>query len=78
MLVPALDIVDPRLSQCYSKPVSTVGRIEWVPYLRTRITEYMDGRVQKFIEKLEEMGVAYESSGSAALLKPLLGSPVGQ
>jgi len=38
----------------------------------------MDGRVQKFIEKLEEMGVAYESSGSAALLKPLLGSPVGQ
>ena len=43
-------------------------RIEWLPYLRTRITEYMDGRVQKFIEKLEEMGVAYESSGSAALL----------
>eukprot|EP00930_Biecheleria_cincta_P082343 TRINITY_DN72099_c0_g1_i1.p1 TRINITY_DN72099_c0_g1~~TRINITY_DN72099_c0_g1_i1.p1 ORF type:complete len:862 (-),score=219.01 TRINITY_DN72099_c0_g1_i1:59-2644(-) len=30
----------------------------------TRITEYMDGRVQKFIERLEELGVAYGSAGS--------------
>lgn len=43
-------------------------------FLRTRITEYMDGRVQKFIERLEELGVAYESSGSAPwLLEALLG-----
>ncbi|CAE7195594.1 CysRS [Symbiodinium natans] len=34
------------------------------PDVVTRITEYMDGRVQKFIEKLEEMGVAYGSAGS--------------
>ena len=34
----------------------------------------MDGRVQKFIERLEELGVAYESSGSAPrLLEALLG-----
>mmetsp|Transcript_74062 Transcript_74062/g.154445 ORF Transcript_74062/g.154445 Transcript_74062/m.154445 type:complete len:864 (+) Transcript_74062:166-2757(+) len=30
----------------------------------TRITDYMDGRVQKFIERLEDLGVAYPSSGS--------------
>mmetsp|Transcript_66203 Transcript_66203/g.147153 ORF Transcript_66203/g.147153 Transcript_66203/m.147153 type:complete len:864 (+) Transcript_66203:59-2650(+) len=34
------------------------------PDVVTRITEYMDGRVQKFIEKLEEQGVAYASAGS--------------
>eukprot|EP00931_Biecheleriopsis_adriatica_P102302 TRINITY_DN77290_c0_g1_i1.p1 TRINITY_DN77290_c0_g1~~TRINITY_DN77290_c0_g1_i1.p1 ORF type:complete len:866 (+),score=255.44 TRINITY_DN77290_c0_g1_i1:117-2714(+) len=34
------------------------------PDVVTRITEYMDGRVQKFIERLEELGVAYGSAGS--------------
>ena len=67
-MVPALDISDLRLSNVIPNR-SAVQGIEWVPYLRTRITEYMDGRVQKFIEKLEEMGVAYESPETAALLK---------
>lgn len=30
----------------------------------SRISEYMDGRVQKFIEKLEDNGFAYASAGS--------------
>lgn len=34
------------------------------PDVVTRITRYMDGRVQKFIERLEELGVAYCSAGS--------------
>jgi len=34
------------------------------PDVVTRITDYMDGRVQRFIEKLEEKGVAYASCGS--------------
>lgn len=34
------------------------------PDVVTRITDYMDGRVQKFIERLEELKVAYASSGS--------------
>jgi len=34
------------------------------PDVTTRISDYMDGRVQRFIEKLEELQVAYESKGS--------------
>jgi len=34
------------------------------PDVMTRISEYMDGRVQRYIEKLEDLGVAYESNGS--------------
>uniref|UniRef100_A0A7S4T7M1 cysteine--tRNA ligase n=1 Tax=Alexandrium monilatum TaxID=311494 RepID=A0A7S4T7M1_9DINO len=34
------------------------------PDVTTRISTYMDGRVQKFIERLEDMGFAYESNGS--------------
>lgn len=36
----------------------------WRPDVVTRISEYMDGRVQKFIEKLEDDGYAYASAGS--------------
>ena len=46
----------------YFEDMKALGVLE--PDIVTRITEYMDGRVQSFIEKLEEMGVAYESSGS--------------
>jgi len=34
------------------------------PDVTTRISSYMDGRVQKFIERLEDQGFAYESNGS--------------
>lgn len=34
------------------------------PDVVTRISDYMDGRVQEFIEKLEDDGVVYNSSGS--------------
>jgi cysteinyl-tRNA synthetase len=34
------------------------------PDVCTRISDFMDGRVQKFIEKLEDKGVCYESNGS--------------
>mmetsp|Transcript_90954 Transcript_90954/g.253102 ORF Transcript_90954/g.253102 Transcript_90954/m.253102 type:complete len:896 (-) Transcript_90954:96-2783(-) len=34
------------------------------PDVTTRISSYMDGRVQTFIEKLEDSGFAYESNGS--------------
>ena len=46
----------------YFEDMKALGVLE--PDVVTRITEYMDGRVQKFIERLEELGVAYESSGS--------------
>lgn len=36
----------------------------WRPDVVTRISDYMDGRVQKFIEKLESDGYAYASAGS--------------
>lgn len=51
-----------RFEKEYFEDMKALGILE--PDVVTRITEYMDGRVQKFIEKLEEMGVAYESSGS--------------
>mmetsp|Transcript_45612 Transcript_45612/g.108544 ORF Transcript_45612/g.108544 Transcript_45612/m.108544 type:complete len:879 (+) Transcript_45612:93-2729(+) len=34
------------------------------PDVVTRVTDYMDGRIQKFIEKMEERGFAYEAGGS--------------
>lgn len=34
------------------------------PDVSTRISEYMDGPVQNFIKKLQNVGVAYESKGS--------------
>ena len=51
-----------RFEKEYFEDMKALGVLE--PDIVTRITEYMDGRVQKFIERLEEMGVAYESSGS--------------
>ena len=53
----------------YFEDMKALGILE--PDVVTRITEYMDGRVQKFIEKLEDMGVAYDSSGSAPWSKLL-------
>mmetsp|Transcript_22684 Transcript_22684/g.41060 ORF Transcript_22684/g.41060 Transcript_22684/m.41060 type:complete len:857 (+) Transcript_22684:94-2664(+) len=46
----------------YFEDMDALGVIR--PDVVTRITEYMDGRVQKFIERLEELGVAYGSAGS--------------
>eukprot|EP00971_Amphidinium_carterae_P220786 4383483-Amphidinium_carterae.1 len=34
------------------------------PDVVTRVTDYMDGRIQRFIEKMEEKGFAYEAGGS--------------
>lgn len=51
-----------RFEKEYFEDMDSLGILR--PDVVTRITEYMDGRVQKFIEKLEEMGVAYESGGS--------------
>lgn len=46
----------------YFEDMDSLGILR--PDIVTRITDYMDGRVQRFIEKLEEIGVAYESRGS--------------
>ncbi|CAE7291940.1 CysRS, partial [Symbiodinium pilosum] len=51
-----------RFEEEYFEDMDALGVLR--PDVVTRITEYMDGRVQKFIEKLEEMGVAYGSAGS--------------
>lgn len=51
-----------RFEKEYFEDMDALGILR--PDVVTRITEYMDGRVQKFIERLEEMGVAYGSGGS--------------
>eukprot|EP00933_Yihiella_yeosuensis_P017007 TRINITY_DN14337_c3_g1_i2.p1 TRINITY_DN14337_c3_g1~~TRINITY_DN14337_c3_g1_i2.p1 ORF type:complete len:901 (-),score=247.11 TRINITY_DN14337_c3_g1_i2:250-2844(-) len=51
-----------RFENEYFEDMDNLGILR--PDVVTRITEYMDGRVQKFIERLEELGVAYGSAGS--------------
>ncbi|CAJ1448466.1 unnamed protein product [Effrenium voratum] len=51
-----------RFEEEYFEDMDALGILR--PDVVTRITEYMDGRVQKFIERLEELGVAYASAGS--------------
>lgn len=51
-----------RFENEYFEDMDSLGILR--PDTVTRITEYMDGRVQKFIERLEELGVAYGSAGS--------------
>lgn len=51
-----------RYEDEYFEDMDALGVLR--PDVVTRITSYMDGRVQKFIERLEELGVAYGSAGS--------------
>mmetsp|Transcript_89998 Transcript_89998/g.162344 ORF Transcript_89998/g.162344 Transcript_89998/m.162344 type:complete len:865 (+) Transcript_89998:75-2669(+) len=51
-----------RFENEYFEDMDSLGVLR--PDVVTRITDYMDGRVQKFIERLEELGVAYGSAGS--------------
>lgn len=51
-----------KFEDTYFEDMDALGVLR--PDVTTRITDYMDGRVQKFIEKLTDIGVAYESRGS--------------
>jgi len=51
-----------RYEDEYFEDMEALGVLR--PDVVTRISTYCDGRVQKFIERLEEMGVAYPASGS--------------
>jgi len=51
-----------RYEDEYFEDMDALGVLR--PDIVTRITDYMDGRVQRFIERLEELSVAYESNGS--------------
>jgi cysteinyl-tRNA synthetase len=51
-----------RYEDEYFEDMDALGVLR--PDTVTRITTYMDGRVQKFIERLEELGVAYSAAGS--------------
>jgi len=46
----------------YFKDMDDLGVLR--PEIVTRISDYMDGRVQRYIEKLEDDGFCYESNGS--------------
>mmetsp|Transcript_51864 Transcript_51864/g.133990 ORF Transcript_51864/g.133990 Transcript_51864/m.133990 type:complete len:868 (-) Transcript_51864:71-2674(-) len=51
-----------KYEDSYFNDMDSLGVLR--PDVVTRITTYMDGRVQKYIERLEELGVAYGSLGS--------------
>jgi len=51
-----------KFEDSYFEDMDALGVLR--PDVTTRITDYMDGRVQKFIEKLVDKGFAYESRGS--------------
>jgi len=51
-----------RFEDEYFEDMDALGVLR--PDVKTRISEYMDGRVQQYIEKLEDDGFCYESNGS--------------